>query len=307
MRDDALQLCFDVVPTLTKFHLPVNNIPTSDGGALLYDKYCHLLPAVSGHHRALLLATRFALSSLNAAVPAFPHKLLEEKLRPVVTVVGKGTYLQFTSVLADSFACLVASVPAPVDWFHANIADKLLEDLQNWVPVNTIREAMGNSGKEPDIAAAIVNLFHVLPLNADRVLPELARVCALLDVKLHQFRSKGVLTSPLRGPFARVLSAHAPRAAAWLFSERRLLNSAYGAFFAACAVLPEAAGFLRHLASGDGARALARRPLALVVAAEGAGVQERVRVRLRGAGRRGRGRGRGRGGNGAGLEGGGGG
>jgi len=260
LRENAFRLFFEHIPLVTDspYTAKGNYIIHQDPNiGPIFDKTMPLVTQATGHFVPILSATHDALIAFmngvrtangmeaDSQARGVPRDL-KDTLRPLLSLFSDHQKLKIANV--DTLASML---PATSHYFNVILATKLLEDLGNWLQVNSIREKLGNSGREPDIAAAVMNLFHLLPLDVNAVLPRFVRMTCLLEAKLHQFRSKGPITSPFRTSFARFMSRYPAECAKWFFSERRLLNPAYGKLLANCVELSAAAGFRTWL-SGEG-------------------------------------------------------
>ena len=262
VREYAIDLCFDCLPkgqlsgakpgepVWTNSNVPMVYSQTGTAGEeRLYDKNTPPVAPSTGHSHLIFAATHRALSAIVNVAGLNP---LHNALHKIAGYVNSTDFKALNFAYAEAFGCIVANPQRKSDFFNSHIADRLLENVQKWINVHSIRDQLGNTGREPDFAASIMNLFHLLPLDIDRVLPEFAKLTGLLDAKLHQFRSKGVLSTPFRKPFARFLSAYPVRCFDWFSGERRLLNACYGRLFTAAAALPDAGGLHTYLRSPEG-------------------------------------------------------
>lgn len=254
LRENAMKLFFEMIPLLPDPpNAPRGNYYVHPDASIgpVYDKSMPIFPQSTGHYATLLSAVHDAMLAVTKRQARIVNDTtvnsFKELVRPILMMVSDHKTMKMFNI-----ETLAAIFPALGRFFNDALTMKFLDHLSQWIGVNTIRSDLGNSGREPDIAAAILNLFHVAQLNPNAVLPRLTNVVCLLEAKLHQFRSKGPLTSPFRVPFARLMSKYPSEAADWFFSERRLLNPSYGKLFMACIALPEAAAMREYLCSAAG-------------------------------------------------------
>jgi hypothetical protein len=274
LRDSAFKLFFEVNP---------DSNPSKQQTEPVIDRYISVVSAATGHSYLLLSATHDALNTFLAAskrgggiagigqvaleggetgVHALDESLsnrgsamasyssldLRKFLRPLLDMF---TYpLKFKFLNIDTLCSMLPTISI---YLNTDFSKKLLTDLGSWIKVNQIRDALGNTSKEPDIAASVMNLFHLLLIDVPHTLPRMARLVCLLEAKLHQFRSRGPLTSPFRIPSARFFSRYPAESGAFFLGNNLLLNPAYANLFTVCCVQGLAStGLLAWLSSPVG-------------------------------------------------------
>ena len=186
---------------------------------------------------------------LDANERGLPRELLHAALRPVL--LNLSNYKNTSPDVVEVLGTLLTRIAY---CFNVSLAYKLVRDLSAWQFTDRIRGELGNTSREPEAAAAIMNLFHLLPLEARDFVPSFAVTAAVLERKLHLFRARDVLTSPFRRPMARFLSRYPAAGVAYFLSERRALNPALAELFIGALRVgqPDASGLLAYLASPEG-------------------------------------------------------
>ena len=153
-----------------------------------------------------------------------PKELLQLNLRPILVYLGdykKLTipYLQGLSRVLTLFS----------HWFNVSLGEKLLEHLHRWtnpeklIPVKKIR------GADSRIAAAILELFHLLPAVASRFLEQIFEMVIRLESVIglaspgaahHGLKSDGsASTSPYRAPLLKYCNRHCETAGKFLLAK----------------------------------------------------------------------------------------
>jgi hypothetical protein len=274
LRDSAFKIFFEVNP---------DSNPSKQHSEPVVDRYLPVVNAATGHSHLLLSATHDALnmflaaskrgggiagmgqvggdggetgiyalddSSSNRGGGLASHSSLDLRkfLRPLLDMFSY--HLKFKFLNIDTLCSMLPTISI---YLNTEFGKKLLTDLGSWVKVNHIRDALGNTSKEPDIAASVMNQFHLLYIDVPYTLPRIARLVCLLEAKLHQFRSRGPLTSPFRIPSARFFSRYPAESGAFFLGNNRLLNPAYANLFTICCTQGLAStGLLSWLSSPTG-------------------------------------------------------
>lgn len=148
-----------------------------------------------------------------------PKELLQHNLRPILGNLAdykKLTipYLQGLSRVLELFS----------HWFNVNLGEKLLEHLQRWTePEKIVPLKKMMPGTESKVAAAILDLFHLLPAAASKFLDQIVRMVLRLEsvlalaapgaAHLGLKSAKGASTSPYRAPLLKYCNHHAAAAA----------------------------------------------------------------------------------------------
>eukprot|EP00898_Chlorokybus_atmophyticus_P003741 jgi/Chlat1/4368/Chrsp29S04524 len=135
-----------------------------------------------------------------------PKELLQNSLRPIL--VNLASYKNLTMPLLHGLARLLELLS---NWFNVTLGEKLLEHLQKWqdpVRLNQMPKAW-KTGEEPKIAAAIFELFHLLPPAAHKFLDKVVQLVIRLEGVLPAISVYSELNSPYREPLTRYLNRYA--------------------------------------------------------------------------------------------------
>jgi transformation/transcription domain-associated protein len=152
-----------------------------------------------------------------------PKELLQTCIRPVLLNLRDCTRL--TVPLLHGLARLLSLLSS---WFNATLGEKLLEHLQKWTePERIISRKLWVEGEEPLVAAAILDLFALLP-QASHFVERLVKVTIKLEVALPTYKPRQ-LDSPYRQPLARYLNRHCQYAVGFFF--QRLRSPVYSELF----------------------------------------------------------------------------
>lgn len=182
---------------------------------------------------------------------ALPKELLQNCLRPVL---GKlSDYHNLSIHLLRGLSRLLGLLS---NYFNATLGQKLLAHLKQWLdPANIIGSRVADPGEEPAIAAAIVDLFHLLP-QAPSFLEELVSLVVQLERKLHAYRLAGYVSSPFREPLAKFLNRYHPEAVTFFLGSNRLADPDCGPLFQAILRMPAAAPLRAALVTPQGTQAI---------------------------------------------------
>ncbi|KAF1795317.1 Glycosyltransferase, GlcNAc [Phytophthora cactorum] len=125
--------------------------------------------------------------------------------------------------------------------FQRDTGEKLLEHLKQWRdPERIIKAGIWKRGEEPAVAAAIVDLFHLLPPN-DAFLEPLINCVVDLEAVLPKYGSYGKMSSPYRIPLTRFLNRYASMTVSFFLKREHLVEIKYSSLFQQLVKLPEAA------------------------------------------------------------------
>ena len=117
-------------------------------------------------------------------------------------------------------------------FFNSSLGERLFQHLQCWTqPVKIMQLRLWKSGEEPLIAAAILDLFHVLP-PCDNI-GYLVSTTTRLESVLYQFPSYGYISSPYREPLVRFLCRYSDKAIEYFLDQSKLLNAQSASLFRA--------------------------------------------------------------------------
>ena len=142
-------------------------------------------------------------------------ELLQTCIRPVLLNLRDFTRLNV--VLLRGLEQLLSLLSS---WFNKTLGEKLLDHLQKWTDPNRIKaQKIWRPGREPEVPAAIIGLFSLLP-QASNFVDQLIRITIKLEACLPAYRSHFVL-SPYRKPLARYLNKYNQHAAGFFLNRLR--------------------------------------------------------------------------------------
>ena len=152
-----------------------------------------------------------------------PKEVLQASLRPIL--VHLSSHKNLTLPLLAGLRRLLELLST---WFNQALGDKLLEHLKQW----TLPEAFSSAGQksywrptdEIRVAAALFELFHLLPVTASRFMEPLVTLSMKLEANIPHSCVPSELVSPYRPPLLLFLNRHAAESAHWFLS--RLENDA---------------------------------------------------------------------------------
>ncbi|TMW68827.1 hypothetical protein Poli38472_006295 [Pythium oligandrum] len=175
-----------------------------------------------------------------------PKELLQQCLRPVL--LNLADYRKLNLPLLDGLSRLLTLLSS---CFNVTLGEKLLEHLKQWRdPERIIKAGIWKRGEEPAVAAAIIDLFHLLPPN-ESFLDSLIGCVVDLEAVLPKYGSYGKMSSPYRLPLTRFLNRYASSAVSFFLKREHLIETKYSSLFQEVIKLPEAAP-LRAVLVGDG-------------------------------------------------------
>ncbi|KAF0701086.1 Aste57867_8383 [Aphanomyces stellatus] len=182
---------------------------------------------------------------------SLPKELLQQCLRPVL--LNLADYRKLTIPLLEGLSRLLGLLSS---CFNVTLGEKLLEHLKQWRdPERIIKAAIWKRGEEPNVAAAIVDLFHLLP-PSDTFLDPLIMCVVELEIVLPKYGSFGKLSSPYRLPLVRFLNRYANQAVSFFLKRDHLIDSTYSSLFQQLIKLPEAAALRQVLTSDSGTESI---------------------------------------------------
>lgn len=187
-------------------------------------------------------------------------ELLQTCIRPVL--LNLRDYTRLSPHLLRGLSRLLSLLSS---WFNKTLGEKLLDHLQKWTDPNRMKaQKIWPEGEEPDVAAAIVDLFVLLPHAAHFVEP-LVKTTIKLEACLPAFKSRHVL-SPYRKPLARYLNKHCPYTVPFFF--QRLKTPLYSELFQDLIKLDESKPLREYLSGRQCSVSLLNicfeRPLAII-------------------------------------------
>lgn len=129
-------------------------------------------------------------------------ELLQTCIRPVL--LNLRDYTRLTTQLVLGLSQLLSLLSS---WFNKTLGEKLVDHLQKWTDPNAIRaQKLWREGEEPDVAASILGLFHLLP-HASHFVEVLVKTTIKLEACLPAYKSQ-CFSSPYRKPLALYLNKY---------------------------------------------------------------------------------------------------
>ena len=130
-----------------------------------------------------------------------PKDLVQTCIRPVL--LDLRDYKKLTIPLLRGLTRLLSLLS---DWFNKALGDKLLDHLEKWTePEKLMGLRIFREGEEPEVAAAIIDIFRMLPPHHNFVEKVIEKTVRLESV-LPRFRLVSISTrSPYRTPLALYL------------------------------------------------------------------------------------------------------
>jgi len=202
--------------------------------------------AVTTAHEALLDVLSLSVMQKEETEPGksqsrLPKELLQTCIRPVL--LNLRDYTRLSVPLLRGLSKLLSLLSS---WFNTTLGEKLLEHLTKWTdPDRIITKMIWHEGQEPIVAAAIMDLFALLP-HASHFVEPLVKTAIKLEAVLPRFKFESV-TSPYLGPLSRYLNKHCSGTVAFFF--HRLKNPMYSELFHEI-ILHEDSSILRKHLSG---------------------------------------------------------
>jgi hypothetical protein len=158
-----------------------------------------------------------------SASSRIPKELLHTCIRPVLLQLKE--YTRLTVPLLRGLFRLLTLLGS---LFNKTLSERLLDHLRKWTdPTTIIGHKVWVAGEEPLVAAAIIDIFSVLPSSAPFI-EHLVKTCIKLESTFHLFKSR-LVEQPYRRPLARYLNKHAQYAAGFFFP--RLKTPMYSELF----------------------------------------------------------------------------
>lgn len=168
-----------------------------------------------------------------------PKELLQTCIRPVL--LNLRDYKRLSVPLLRGLSRLLSLLSS---WFNKTLGEKLLDHLQKWTdPALIIPQKIWKEGDEPLVAAAIVDIFALLP-HASHFVEPLVKTCLKLEAALPAFKARYVL-SPYQKPLFRYLNKHPQDAVNFFF--QRLKTPMYSELLQNMVQFEESHAFRAHL------------------------------------------------------------
>ncbi|KAI0530691.1 hypothetical protein KFK09_000238 [Dendrobium nobile] len=138
-----------------------------------------------------------------------PKDLLQSSLRPILVNLAHTRSL--TMPLLQGLARLLELLS---NWFNVTLGVKLLDHLKKWLEPEKLAQTQKSwkAGDEPKVAAAMIDLFHLLPPAAGKFLDDLVTIVIDLEGALPQGQFYSEINSPYRIPLAKFLNRYASEA-----------------------------------------------------------------------------------------------
>ncbi|KAK8962950.1 hypothetical protein KSP40_PGU020559 [Platanthera guangdongensis] len=135
-----------------------------------------------------------------------PKDLLQSSLRPIL--VNLATTRSLTMPLLQGLARLLELLS---NWFNITLGVKLLDHLKKWLEPEKLAQTQKSwkTGDEPKVAAAMIDLFHLLPPAAGKFLDDLVTIVIDLEGALPQGQFYSEINSPYRIPLTKFLNRYA--------------------------------------------------------------------------------------------------
>jgi hypothetical protein len=180
-------------------------------------------PAVDAAHAALRDILSLSAKSKDSDPPhRLPKNLLQMCIRPVLLNLRE--YTKLSIPLLRGLSRLLSLLSS---WFSKTLGEKLLEHLQRWTdPEKIIRLAIWKRGEEPLVAAAIIELFELLPDDSSHFVELLVKTTLKLENALPRYKTR-LMESPFRLPLTKYLNKHEEATAAFFVNDHRLKNPIY--------------------------------------------------------------------------------
>jgi transformation/transcription domain-associated protein len=187
-------------------------------------------------------------------------ELLQTCIRPVL--LNLRDYTRLSVYLLRGLSRLLSLLSS---WFNKTLGEKLLDHLQKWTDPGRMKsQKIWHEGEEPDVAAAIIDLFVLLP-HASHFVEPLVKTTIKLEACLPAFQSRYTL-SPYRKPLARYLNKHSQNTIAFFL--QRLKTPLYSEIFQDVIAFPESSSLREYLARRESSVSLLNvcfeRPLGII-------------------------------------------
>ena len=170
--------------------------------------------------------TQVIANNKNREEKPLPKELLQNCLRPILKQLAEWQKLQIG--LLKGLARLLSLLSS---CFTPTLGEKLLEHLQMWKqPREMINKKICARGQEPVLAAAVIDLFHLLP-PCQNLLPKVVHLVLSLEGLLPKYGWPGACFSPFRAPLTRFLDRYATNTVEFFLSDGRLSSPAMGNLF----------------------------------------------------------------------------
>ncbi|CAB9517671.1 PI3/PI4-kinase family protein C1F5.11c [Seminavis robusta] len=202
---------------------PIGNIRPHVVSLLFRSLVSNPVPAVVAAHEALHETLTLSATEGQGQKSRLPKELLQTCIRPVLLNLREHTKLSVPLLRGLSRLLSLLS-----SWFNKTLGEKLLDHLQKWTDPSSIKsQKIWTPGQEPCVAAAIIDLFSLLP-HASQFVEPLVKTTIKLEAYLPGFNGHFV-SSPYRRPLARYLNKHCQYTVGFFF--QRLKAPIYSELF----------------------------------------------------------------------------
>jgi transformation/transcription domain-associated protein len=154
---------------------------------------------------------------------SIPKDLLQTSLRPVLKNLTQVQKLSIPIIQGLGRLLVLLS-----NWFNVTLGDKLHHYLSVWQQPEKLQaynDPKGwRTGEEPDIAAAIIGLFHLLPASP-KFLQPLVETSIKLNACLHRYKGYSRPNSPYLVPLTKYLAHYSKETVLFFLSKEKLLDS----------------------------------------------------------------------------------
>jgi len=187
-------------------------------------------------------------------------ELLQTCIRPVL--LNLRDYTRLSVHLLRGLSRLLSLLSS---WFNKTLGEKLLDHLQKWTDPGRMKaQQIWKEGEEPDVAAAIIDLFVLLP-HASHFVEPLVKTTIKLEACLPAFQSR-YTQSPYRKPLARYLNKHCQYTVSFFL--QRLKTPLYSEIFQDLITFPASKPLRDYLSGRQSSVSLLNvcfeRPLAII-------------------------------------------
>lgn len=210
-----------------------------------------------------------------------PKELLQTCIRPVLLQLREYTRLSVPLLRGLGRLLLILG-----SWFNKTLGERLLDHLRKWTdPSIIIGHKIWMEGDEPLVAAAIIDIFSLLPF-ATQFVEHLVKTCIKLESTLHLFKSRFVET-PYRRPLARYLNKHSQFAVGFFFP--RFKTPMYSELFQYIVELDESTALREYVSTKQCSDLLVHvsfeRPLAIIRSEKSSSGDSKTSLHIHGIGK----------------------
>ena len=193
--------------------------------------------ALTSEIPGIVVAAKEGLRHVTASQPRLlPKELLQSSLKPLLMNLAIHTSLNIPLLKGLSLLLELLSM-----WFNPNLGDKLLGHLRQWLKPRDILASkhVWSHGEEVPVAAAIMELFHLLPHlprpeqfleSSHQDCPGLVVLTIELENLLHQYPDSPApskLCSPYVKPLTKFLNRYPSEATRYFLETARMQNPHY--------------------------------------------------------------------------------